>query len=170
MSSAGVLYVILNMPLPKIIQYFKKPPPVIPNHELPTLLTQMIEDRTWNQDIDPIVRDLYPTIEDPLMILTSEESIRHTSKIYPTSKKEHASAHEYYGTHTTQRDLPWIDMEKLLFIAVSYEFGGDEAIALDYRNSSDSPSVVASSWTDNVCSWIQIAPSFDHLANKIASV
>lgn len=41
-------------------------------------------------------------------------------------------------------ELPWLDVEQAVFIAVNREPGADLGIALDDRTSRDDPRVVAS--------------------------
>ena len=59
---------------------------------------------------------------------------------------ENAPLSEYRGSLVGKRDLPWIDVEKSLFIMCNERIGDDVGIALDYRNNSTEPCVVGGDW------------------------
>ncbi len=66
-------------------------------------------------------------------------------------------------------DLPWLDAERAVLIAVNRDPGDDVALALDYRTDVTDPRVVASDfWTDpSRCSWRLVAPSFTQLMSML---
>ncbi len=53
---------------------------------------------------------------------------------------------EYRGSQVAFRDLPWIDVEKTVFIIINGRIGDDAGIALDYRTGIDTPRVIDSDW------------------------
>lgn len=69
-------------------------------------------------------------------------------------------------------ELPWLDVEQAVFIAVNREPGADLGIALDYRTSRDDPRVVASDWWSepSSCLWRVIAPTFSMFAAQVGLV
>jgi hypothetical protein len=63
-------------------------------------------------------------------------------------------------------ELPWLDPELAVLIAVNRDPGDDIAVALDYRSDAVEPRVVASDfWTDpRHCSWRLVTPTFTGFA------
>jgi hypothetical protein len=66
---------------------------------------------------------------------------------------------------TASVELPWLDAEQAVVIAVNRILGDDVAMALDYRPDAADPRVVASDfWTDPTrCSWRTVTPAFSQL-------
>jgi hypothetical protein len=62
-------------------------------------------------------------------------------------------------------DLPWLDVDQAVLIAVNEYAGDDVALALDYRTDAADPRVVASDiWTDpRQISWRTVTPTFTDL-------
>ncbi|WP_162907537.1 hypothetical protein [Allorhizocola rhizosphaerae] len=73
------------------------------------------------------------------------------------------------SAHGEAVELPWLDIERAVLIAVNRVPGDDVAIALDYRQDHGKPRVVASDfWTDpKQCSWRLVAPSFTAFATDL---
>ncbi|WP_143740281.1 hypothetical protein [Micromonospora echinospora] len=69
-------------------------------------------------------------------------------------------------------ELPWLDAEQAVFIAVDRIPGDDVAMALDYRTDPADPRVVVSDfWTDpKQCSWRAVAPTFSQLVEILRLV
>lgn len=67
--------------------------------------------------------------------------------------------HAYRGSSVEERALPWADIEKWHFIAVSKYPGDDVAIALDYRTSP--ARVIGTSWSTKENHWKLIAKDID---------
>ena len=68
-------------------------------------------------------------------------------------------------------DLPWLDEEKSLFIAIG-DYGDDTGFALDYRPNPDRPRVVGGFWEGDypkswAIVWKRIADSFDEFARSL---
>ena len=58
-------------------------------------------------------------------------------------------------------ELPWLDVERAVLIAVNRIPGDDVAVALDYRTSGSDPQVVGDFWTgSHQCAWRTVAPAF----------
>jgi hypothetical protein len=76
--------------------------------------------------------------------------------------------HVVYGSKSkTPVELPWLDVEKALYIAVNREIGGDVGIALDYRTSMENPRVVGSDWRDTKHFWREVTPTFSEFVKRI---
>lgn len=107
-----------------------------------------------------------PWFEDPLDFLTDVDQIRRESGSLDHLTQDEDTARFFRqvrgSTATGPVELPWLDVELAVLIAVNHIPGDDVAIALDYRTSASDPQVVASDfWTDpRQCSWRIIAPTF----------
>src|SRR5262249_30734430 len=67
-------------------------------------------------------------------------------------------------------ELPWLDVEKAVVIAVNRVYGDDIVIALDYRTDCEDPRVVASRWLPAVrtgCIWCAVAGRFTEFARSL---
>ena len=113
---------------------------------IPKLLLGMIQDHRWRHPGDEILRELIPEMYtpvcDPVNFLSTVESIERESAIPTYSDTFYELYKEGRGSNKAVPDLPWMDVEKRLFIAVCAVPGADVGIALDYRISTE-PRVVA---------------------------
>ena len=114
---------------------------------LPTLLEQLIASGRWKHPGGAILLEKVPFIRERLVFLQTSEMMRFESG--PLMAPEEAESDffkEYRGSLVDPRDLPWIDVEKTLFIACNEVPGDDVGIALDYRPGLDRPRVVGGDW------------------------
>lgn len=140
---------------------------------LPPLLLELIKTGRWKQPSDQQISHLIPFLKEPVdFLLSIEEMYReslHLVSLVDDSKLSEIF-HEYKGSTTSPRDLPWLDVEKTLFIAINRISGDDIAIALDYRTSLDNPRVVASDWwsEDNTKHfWKEVESQFSEFVKKL---
>jgi hypothetical protein len=82
--------------------------------------------------------------------------------------------HVVRGSVVGPGDLPWLDVEQAVNIAVNKRPGDDVAIALDYRTDPSDPRVVGSdAWTGHHETgrfqyvWREVAPSFSAFAEAL---
>ena len=71
---------------------------------------------------------------------------------------------------TTSIELPWLDIEKSVFIAGSEVIGDDIEIALDYRTKEEDPRVVAPAWGvwgAQGCLWTEVTPTFSEFVERL---
>ena len=136
---------------------------------LPTLLVEMMQDGRWSHPgAEAIVRPV-PFIKDELSFQTSPSQIVSGACLMETDEDENKILHEYRGSRFDQpRELPWIDVEKSVLLAINRFPGDDVAISLDYRTSTIDPRVIGSEWTDSGCFWREIAPAFTVFASELA--
>ncbi|ATO15550.1 hypothetical protein O7600_20055 [Micromonospora sp. WMMA1998] len=143
---------------------------------LPTLLTELLNGGRWRHPGDDVLRDLMPWFESPLDFLTSSEQIRGESRSLTLFADDPPSSHlfrEARGSISTAGvELPWLDAEQAVLIAVNRIPGDDVAMALDYRTDPADPRVVASDfWTDpKQCSWRTVTPTFSQLVEILRLV
>jgi hypothetical protein len=112
---------------------------------LPGLLLTMLEDGRWKHPGDEVMVVKVPFIGDPLLFLSSIESMLFNSgPLMARNAAEDSRFSEYLGSQVSFRDLPWIDVEKTVFIIMNEPIGDDAGIALDYRIGIDTPRVIGS--------------------------
>jgi len=133
---------------------------------LPPLLNDLIASGRWQQPPDAVIFAAVPFLREPVNFLLSEPHMRFESHGLGVGFPH---MREYLGTETAAQELPWLDDDVALFIAVNREIGADIGIALDYRTSSDDPRVVGSDWwTDGkTCYWREVTSTFTEFVARI---
>ncbi|WP_265594113.1 hypothetical protein [Haloferula sp. BvORR071] len=141
--------------------------------QLPALLGEMLADGSWKHPGDEVISRLIPFIREPLQFRSSVEQITTPQDcLMGPDEAENATFHEYRGSQVGPRDLPWLDVEQSLLIAINRIPGDDLAIALDYRSSVEDPRVIASEWVDTdggCCLWREVAPTFAAFLAQLAT-
>lgn len=137
---------------------------------LPSALIALMDAGQWTHPGSEILRSCAPFIHDPLVILTSIEAMLFNSgPLMGHSQIEDERLHEYRGSALAARSLPWIDVEKTIFIMCNERIGDDCGIALDYRTNLDEPEVIGSDWHSG-CGGVvyrKIADSFSEFAAMV---
>ena len=120
-----------------------------------------------------------PWFEDPLDFLRSPgEMLRESYWLYDDGSaddpRDSALFHVIRGSVAGPGDLPWLDVEQAINIAVNRRPGDDVAIALDYRTGPSDPRVVGSdAWTSQHETgqiqyvWREVAPAFSVFAEAL---
>jgi hypothetical protein len=123
----------------------------------------------WRDQPERALRALMPWFEDPLIFLASLDQIQRESRSLDMFADDEPSAHLFRvlrGSRVPHAvELPWLDVEKAVLIAVNRNPGDDVAIALDYRTNPLDPRVVACDfWTNpRQCAWLLNGMSDRHL-------
>lgn len=152
--------VLTNIPDLDEDRLMRSLPPRRPNTlPLPPLLATLITEGRWRQPSDEFIAREIPILGDPVDFL-SEQAMRHESGGSLATVEASDRFYCYRGSISGARELPWVDVERLLMVAVNREIGVDIAIALDYRTSFDDPRVVASQWVGIGTLWREIFPTF----------
>jgi hypothetical protein len=146
-------------------------PATIRGHALPAQLTSLLDCGLWRHPGDAAMAELIPWFEDPLVFLTSSEmeSESHSMDMF-ADDPSYAFFRETRGSRTDAPvELPWLDVELSVLIAVNRRPGDDVALALDYRTDPSDPRVVGSDfWTNpRLCQWRIVAPSFSAFATSL---
>ncbi|MEM7412163.1 MAG: hypothetical protein AAF430_18185 [Myxococcota bacterium] len=128
--------------------------------ELPPLLIALESAGRWVHPGDDALAAAFPELRgDPVDFLSFEDMGRESR---PRDAIEILRLCR--GSNDGRRDLPWLDTEQSLFLAVNRHPGDDVAIALDYRTSPSDPRVVVSGWPpsdqDGTCAWTEKFVSF----------
>jgi hypothetical protein len=147
---------------------------------LPKLLVSLLDSGRWRHPGDDVLRAVIPWFEDPLHFLQSAAGMRGASSGWlfedGTADDPRGSAifHVVRGSVTGPSQLPWLDVELAINIAVNRRPGDDVSIALDYRTDASDPRVVASdAWTRRDKNgrvqyvWRQVAPTFSAFAEAL---
>lgn len=130
---------------------------------LPALLLEMINSGRWRHPGEAVMRAKIPFIHDPLIFLRDQaQMLRESGPLMRQVASEQACFSEYRGSVVAARELPWIDVEKTLFICSNKRLGDDVGIALDYR-MGNVPRVIGSDWhsISDRCVYREISSSFD---------
>src|SRR5512147_2758471 len=114
---------------------------------VPPLLIELINTGRWRQPPDEIIKRVIPFLQEPMDFLLDIDAMQRESTSFLADSPEMADLfHEYRGSKVPERELPWLDVDQALFIAVNRIAGADLGIALDYRTGLEDPRVVASDW------------------------
>jgi hypothetical protein len=137
--------------------------PTVNGLPLPDLLISLIQHKRWVHPGDERIRELIPFFGEPVDLLQSVESMQRESSGFLADDPTMSTLfHEVRGSKANGRvELPWLDVEFAVFVAVNRFPGDDIGIALDYRTDSNDPRVVANDWgMDRGCIWREVTPSF----------
>jgi hypothetical protein len=133
---------------------------------LPAQLLTLIEQGLWQHPGDDVLAAAVPWLEEPLDFLADPQRMERESRSLDLLADSPSGDffREARGSSADRPvELPWLDAEQAIIIAVGRIPGADIALALDYRNEGASgPRVVGSDfWTDaKRCSWRVAADDF----------
>ncbi|MFI5530029.1 hypothetical protein ACIA8O_15945 [Kitasatospora sp. NPDC051853] len=136
---------------------------------LPVLLGALLTQGRWRHPGPAVMAEVIPWFEDPLCFLGSAAEMERESRSMDmfADDPSYAFFREARGSALDGPvELPWLDVEQAVLIAVNSRPGDDVALALDYRTDPSDPRVVGSDfWTDPwLCSWRVVAPAFSVFA------
>ncbi len=138
---------------------------------LPALLIDLMAQGDWKHPGDDLLRQVVPFLRDPVDFATSMETMRRESSGSLADDPRLSQVfHEVRGSRCgSPVDLPWLDVERAVLIAVNRLIGDDVAIALDYRTSMSDPRVVASDWwsSEGSCLWVVASETFSRFVEML---
>jgi hypothetical protein len=137
---------------------------------LPPLLVQLMRTGNWRNPGDDVMQAAIPFLNGPVDFLPLDQMTRESHGTLADFPLSSMALHELRGSQCpTPVELPWLDVDKAVFIAADRLHGGDLAIVLDYRTGLDEPRVVASEWLapGSGCVWREVAPSFHQFARMM---
>ena len=140
----------------------------LPN--VPPLLIELIKTGRWRQPSDETIKSVIPFLQEPMDFLLDGAAMQRESTGFLADSPEMADLfHEYRGSKVPERELPWLDVDKALFIAVNRVAGADLGIALDYRTDLEDPRVVASDWQSggNTHYWREVEGKFSDFVRRL---
>lgn len=157
---------------------------------LPPLLISLLQEGKWRYPGPTVMNRVIPQavgrIDLPIEFYSLETIRSETANHLRVFENEDAQladlfhqlsdlSHLLRGSTSseTSNKLPWLDIEKSLFIAGSEVIGDDIEIGLDYRTSATDPRVVAPAWglgTEGSCQWIEVTPTFTEFVERLGLV
>ena len=129
---------------------------------LPKLLLDLMNQGRWKHPGANKLKEVVPFITEPLIFLENRSEMERASGILMSEHEdENIFFSEYRGSKIETRDLPWIDVEKSIFIICNAYPGDDTGIALDYRYDLNHPRVIGSDWNSGKnCIYREISSNF----------
>jgi hypothetical protein len=140
---------------------------------LPGLLVQLLADGRWRHPGEEKLYEVMPWFEDPLIFLKNADHMASESRSLDMFAADERSSELFRNVRGSDAvgpvELPWLDVELAVLIAVNKMPGDDVAIALDYRTDQADPRVVASDfWTDpSQCAWRTVSPTFSAFTSAL---
>ena len=136
---------------------------------LPRLLTELISSGKWKTPSSNLIEKIAPFLKEELEFLQTIESMESNSSI---DLPEYENMFQLDSKKDERaNNLPWMDTSKSVLIALNKIPGDDIAIALDYRNSIDSPRLIANNWHTMTKpiggKWEVISDSFQEFAKDL---
>ncbi|MGW6865089.1 hypothetical protein ACWGHM_37475 [Streptomyces sp. NPDC054904] len=141
---------------------------------LPAPLTSLIDRGLWRHPGDAVLAKVAPWFEDPLAFVADPEQMAFASRSMDIVADDPSAGYfrQARGSRgTAPLELPWLDVEQAVLIAITRNPGDDGALALDYRTDPSDPRVVGSDyWTDpDRCRWRVVAPTFSGFVTSCAT-
>lgn len=131
--------------------------------QLPPLFVQLLEQGRWRHPGDEALQRLIPFLREPVDFMTQLESMRRESSGSLADEQGMATVFQVgRGSRSAEPIcLPWLDVEKAVFVADNRVPGDDLGIALDFRTDGADPRVVANDWHQKPtgCVWREVAPA-----------
>jgi hypothetical protein len=137
---------------------------------LPSLLVELFQNQQWRHPGDGVLQLLIPYLREPVDFLSFEQMQRESAWSVADDPQLSQLFHVVRGLQQNGPvELPWLDVECAVFIAVNRFPGDDIAIALDYRTDPRDPRVVASDWhsLSSGCIWQEVAESFSQFVQLL---
>ena len=134
---------------------------------LPTLLIELLQQGKWKHPGEDIIQDVIPFLHAPMQFMVDSDWMNSETRCFDDDLDDELF-HQTRGSKSSAPiELPWLDCERMVFIAICKYPGDDVAIALDYRTNSDDPRVVASDLQDNEYYWREVTPTFTEFVERL---
>ncbi|MGW0935852.1 hypothetical protein [Streptomyces sp. NPDC002666] len=139
---------------------------------LPALLTSLVDRGLWRDPGDAVLAKAIPWFKDPLRLVSNPEQMAYASQSMDMVADDPHSAffRQARGSKSVAPlELPWLDVEQAVLIAITRRPGDDGALALDYRSDPSDPRIVGSDfWADPLlCQWRVVAPTFSGFVSSL---
>ncbi|XVU20990.1 hypothetical protein ACQPZJ_27390 [Actinoplanes sp. CA-054009] len=133
---------------------------------------RLIETRHWKHPGEHRLARVIPWFMDPVEFLADARDMERQSRSLDQLADDQETARIFHLARLRRRgpvDLPWLDVDNAILIAICRYAGDDTAIVLDYRVDSSEPRVVGSDiWSDpGQLRWRTIAPTFTAFAEAL---
>lgn len=135
------------------------------NLKTPPLLQKLINTGKWRHPGDEILLGVIPRLLEPVDFRERLPVRTVASEFQDSFLPRDWENFRLYRNDQAERALPWLNADRAILIAINRYPGDDVGIALDYRESDDAPTVVASFWRDDrQLEWFEIAKNFESFA------
>jgi hypothetical protein len=138
---------------------------------LPPLLISLIQQGKWKHPGEDVLHSVIPFLHDKMDFMTPEQRRSETEgqlEIVDLPIQLPHMRQARGSKASTPLDLPWLDVEKMVFLAIGQQRGDDEAIALDYRTSTADPRVIAcESRAYDGFYWREVTPTFTEFVERL---
>jgi hypothetical protein len=137
---------------------------------LPSALITLMALGAWRDPDETALRDLLPWFDDPLVFLDSIGWMRRENEGLDHIVDDERSSAVFRMVRGSREpglvELPWLDIDQAILIAVNRNAGDDVAVALDLRTDPTDPRVVASDiWSNpRQYAWRIVTPTFTQFA------
>ncbi len=137
--------------------------------QVPTLMLELMNEGRWVHPGEAAITRVVPFLQGPV------DFVSEPSQCIPGHFYELATDPDWSPVHRVCRGskcseplgLPWLDVEKALFIAHCRIPGDDLSIVLDYRTDPSDPRVLATWWPDDEVEWRIASASFTKFAKAL---
>ncbi|MFJ2218401.1 hypothetical protein ACIQVO_40135 [Streptomyces sp. NPDC101062] len=139
---------------------------------LPAPLASLIERGLWQHPGDEVLAKVIPWFEDPLLFVSNPEQMAFASQSMDMFADDPHSTYFRQARGSSgisPLELPWLDIEQAVLIAITRNPGDDGALALDYRTDPSDPRVVGTDYWSNplLCEWRVVAPTFSGFVTRL---
>ncbi|MFI6897537.1 hypothetical protein ACIBM4_25830, partial [Streptomyces sp. NPDC050256] len=117
-------------------------PSMVRGLALPALLTSLVDRDLWRDPGDAVLAKAIPWFKDPLRLVSNPEQMAYASQSMDMFADDPHSAffRQARGSRSVAPlELPWLDVERAVLIAITRRPGDDGALALDYRSDPSDP-------------------------------
>jgi hypothetical protein len=138
---------------------------------LPPLLISLIQQGKWKHPGEDVLYTVIPFLKDRMDFMTPEQRRFETEGQLEIVDLPIQVPHmrQARGSKASKPlELPWLDVEKMIFLAIGQYRGDEEAIALDYRTSMTDPRVIATEYREREgFFWREVTPTFTEFVEQI---
>lgn len=139
---------------------------------LPPLLISLIQEGKWKHPGEEVMHKVVPFVREPVIFCPLHEMRSETNGVVSLSAdlQFHTFFRQLVGSQGLwPNELPWLDVEQMVFIAISGDSDDDLGIALDYRSRMDDPRIIASDWLSGADGymWREVAPTFTEFVERL---
>jgi hypothetical protein len=137
---------------------------------LPDPLVRLLQSGGWRHPGDDVLRQMIPWLHDPLDFLTTYEDLDRDNRLIAAQTGTYDFFQIAHGDLEQPVEMPWLDIDQAVFIAICRNAGDDIAIVLDYRTNPTDPRVLATDLDTAPArhfSWREVTPTFSQFIDTL---
>lgn len=128
----------------------------------------------WEQPSEHLIQSLIPCLDGPIEFIEEMDWMVLENSGHLADSPEGVQLNRaYHGSESQEKpDLPWLDVDQALFVAVNRLHGDDLGIAIDFRTSLENPRVVASRWCYSLgrIEWELVTNTFTEFLERLEMI